>query len=115
MIIRLQGKEYDFDPNIDVKAAVVIKNYTGHAVVPWLSAVAAADPQACQALIWVAKRQNGEATEISTIVDFSPLDVTRAFAQAVEESGGDLLSPGQADPTNGRKGSTPSSTPTSES
>jgi len=83
MIIKFDGREYEFDTatGITVKEAMPIKLHTGHGVRSWWKAVAELEPEACQGLLWLLKRRNGETCDMASL-DFDIVVFLNAFNEA---------------------------------
>lgn len=75
---RFDGQEYEFD-GLMLAEARAIQKTTGMTIAQWEDALSAGDANAITALIWIARKRNGEPTLRFDDVDgdirtFAPLD-----------------------------------------
>lgn len=83
MIVDWDGKKYEFDlaAGITVKEAVPVKLHTGLGVKSFWRAVSELEPEACQGLLWILKRRNGEVCDMASL-DFDIVAFVNAFNAA---------------------------------
>jgi len=118
--LKVEGTEYEWDSDrLLVAEARELKTYTGFTPPRWLAALDEGDPDACAALIYLAKKRAGENLRFSDLdtLDYHDFDfeVTDPDAEddANKQSGDGQAAGEQPDPTpvSGDSGPT---TPTSD-
>lgn len=108
LFFTVDGTEYEFDQNkLALAEAIAIKKATGLTVVGFQSGLKEMDPEALQAMVWLAKRRAGMATRLQD-VDFDVVDLCATMRyEAPPDATADPQS-GQPTQTGSDNGTTPS-------
>lgn len=91
LFFTLDGAEYEFDQNkLALGEAIAVKKSSGLTVKAFQEGLVEMDPEALQAMVWLARRRAGEAVRLQDV----EFDVV-AFAQSlrVEDPQGDASDP----------------------
>src|SRR5947199_5118912 len=108
LFFTIDGTEYEFDQNkLALSESIAVKKVTGLTVKTFQEGLGEMDPEALQAMVWLAKRRAGEAVRLQDI----EFDVV-AFSKSLrnEDAPGEQTDPlsGQPTPTGSNNGMTPS-------
>lgn len=107
LFFTVDGTEYEFDQNkLALAEAIAIKKVTGLTVVGFQSGLKEMDPEALQAMVWLAKRRAGMATRLQD-VDFDVVDLCATMRYEAPPDAADPPS-GQPTQTGSDSGTTPS-------
>ena len=104
----LDGTDYEFDDNkLALKEAIAVKQETGLGVRLFQFGINMSEPEALQAMVWLAMKRSGTAVRFAD-VDFDCVELLRNLRRVDPE--GDATDPpsASATPTGSSNGSTPS-------
>ncbi|MGH8575347.1 MAG: hypothetical protein ACREXJ_00175 [Gammaproteobacteria bacterium] len=69
------GQEYEFDPDkLPLAEAIMVKKHTGMGMAPYMQGLRDVDPEAIQAMVFLAKRRAGEKVKFEDI-DFDLIEL----------------------------------------
>lgn len=115
LFFTVAGTEYEFDQNkLALTEAIAVKKTTGLTVKSFQEGLQEMDPEALQAMVWLARKRAGEAIRLQD-VDFDVVALC-ATLRYVEPPGAETDPPsGQPTQTGSDNGMTPSDAVTSTS